>query len=505
MIGPFAPDSVLESGFSRFVEAIGKGRESGACSTLSACLSSRAVNPLHRPGLDDALRFESDCADLPYHLRAYYLSRHGKPFYFLGRRSGIKVFLPGERGHDFSRSARLIRDEISTETFRGGPRPATETYQVRVDRTSIVPGTIFFDPDGHALVVYRIRPDGAIHMLDSQPNGMLSIKRVLADLYEPGEHASGGGFRRWRPFLLERRGPSDANGGFHVVAAPDSALPDKATLADYGQRYRIRGKDAGYWKWVRARVAASDDRIDAVTEFADRVQQLCDDLVERSESVRKAVDAGYPTAPLPRLPTPPADLLGGRGSLEWQRFSTPVRDLRLRRSVLGLRDFVSDSLDSARRGERSDYLDAGSEAALRASYRRILEERLASASCAIGYVDSTGRPRRLTIDDVVRRMAHLSFDPAHCAEFRWGAVPWSKDRRAAEESKTCAIDETRLARYVAQAEARSKAERRARSGDDATTIAPDLDPFRAVRGEVEMGSRTRPIEGTQQADGEGGA
>ena len=55
-------------------------------------------------------------------------------------------------------------------------------YQTSVDRRGIRPGTMYYDPNGHVLVVYDIRPDGDILMFDGHPDNSLSHRRFSARL-----------------------------------------------------------------------------------------------------------------------------------------------------------------------------------------------------------------------------------------------------------------------------------------------------------------------------------
>src|ERR1700744_1231056 len=66
-----------ERGYSEFITAIG---ESG-CRTVNSCLHNPA-NPF-RASDPEGIEFRSDCADLPYVLRAYYAWKRGLPFSYV--------------------------------------------------------------------------------------------------------------------------------------------------------------------------------------------------------------------------------------------------------------------------------------------------------------------------------------------------------------------------------------------------------------------------------------
>ena len=67
-----------EKGFGDFVRAIG---ESG-CRHTDSCLRRRRQS-LSRQRSRNRFRFISDCADLPYMLRAYYAWKNGLPFSYV--------------------------------------------------------------------------------------------------------------------------------------------------------------------------------------------------------------------------------------------------------------------------------------------------------------------------------------------------------------------------------------------------------------------------------------
>ena len=87
-----------ERGYSEFIQAIGNAR----CGSIDRCLKS-AANPFAKtdpPGI----YFTSDCADLPYFLRAYYAWKRGLPFSYIsavsprGRTSDIRYTASGKIG-----------------------------------------------------------------------------------------------------------------------------------------------------------------------------------------------------------------------------------------------------------------------------------------------------------------------------------------------------------------------------------------------------------------------
>lgn len=256
-------DAAAEAEFGRWVQTLGRAVEAHRCRTLASCLDSPAVNPLHVAGRRST--FRADCADVPYILRAYFAWRRHLPFVHTaslraergpgGRYAFVNRPASTRRWSDYATPRRLLHDLGSTVHsgyFR--MRPETEdsdTYPVRVDRASVRPGTTFYDPDGHVLIVYDVRPGGDVRLVDGHPGGSFTARRFSAQL-TLGSSRQGGGFRNFRPVLLRRGTPT---------------RPRNAELADYDPvaqhdpaRWVVGGRQLGYHDWVRARLGAPSPR-----------------------------------------------------------------------------------------------------------------------------------------------------------------------------------------------------------------------------------------------------
>ena len=58
-----------------------------------------------------------------------------------------------------------------------------------------LPGTVFYDPNGHVLVVYEVTAQGEVRLFDGHPDNSLSHP-TLSARQELGPARFGGGFRR---------------------------------------------------------------------------------------------------------------------------------------------------------------------------------------------------------------------------------------------------------------------------------------------------------------------
>jgi hypothetical protein len=50
----------------------------------------------------------------------------------------------------------------------------TDLYPTRIDRKSIKPGSVLYDPNGHVAVVYEVEDDGRILFIDAHPDNSLT-------------------------------------------------------------------------------------------------------------------------------------------------------------------------------------------------------------------------------------------------------------------------------------------------------------------------------------------
>jgi hypothetical protein len=250
-------DAQAEREFGEFVAAIGRGVAEHRCGTLSRCLNNARVNPLHvqarRP-----LNLHADCGDVPYTLRAYFACRKGLPFMFArdtlyagrDRRYASRVRPAGQHRWTDFHTPRALFNAIASAVDSGFYRMATtvansDTYPTRVVRGAVHPGTVYYNPNGHVLIVWRIDADGTVHMIDGHPDNSITY-RTLNDRYPHGSRSDGGGFRNWRPLVGARGERYAANSEIHDIA--DEQYDRR--------RWTVAGLAVPFQRWVRARLIA---------------------------------------------------------------------------------------------------------------------------------------------------------------------------------------------------------------------------------------------------------
>ncbi len=454
-------DARLEAEYAEFVARLGDAVEARRCHRLAACLRDPTANLTYEPAVDATLDLHLDCADLPYVLRAYFSFKRRLPFGFVagtrgeGRdpRYAVGIAPTSYRTwRDYPTPRALLRGvvgQVHSGMYRMAPGvEGSDFYPLRVEPGVVRPGAIYYDPNGHVLVVARVRPDGAVYLIDGHPDGSLTWKRFSA-AFAIGTARLGGGFKAFRPLRLV---------GAEVTRATNAELSDFDGVGQYARRDDPGAPDGGgYHAWVRTALAQTGVAVDPFVEFREQLEAICGDIGDRVAAVEAAVAVGLAAGPHPDAL--PDNIYGTEG--DWEVYSTPSRDARLKAAVRQLRAFA-DGVATSAIGTlvlRALWWQAG-----------------ASAACQSSYRDSSGRPVALGLDAVVDRLFALSFDPYHCPELRWGAPPGSS------ELASCPDDDRKRSWYDAERRLRYRIDRAygvPTTLDDGPDQPPDVDPRRA--------------------------
>jgi len=461
-----------EQGWRDFIAAIG----TSDCTTLDACLHGKA-NPFagsDRPGFV----FQSDCADLPYVLRFYYAWKRGLPFSFVsdvrargatrdiryspgGNAVASRFEVPSGTMSGYQ-AIEKIRAAVSSATYRLHPDADDgDFYSPRLAPGSIQPGTVVYDPAGHVGIVYKVEANGRIHFFDAHTD--YSLTETVYDLrFAREKPAVGAGFKNWRPQRFEDG---------RIVLARNTEIADFSDEQFYGNGARPRdedwksgtftlgGEQLDYYDYLRARMAGGKLVFEPVAEMIATIWSNCSDLHYRAQAVQLAIAAGLENRPEPqRLPD---NIYGTQG--DWETYSTPSRDARLKTAFKALRDQVQRFVEMARRHD--PHIHYGGDDIVRDLLKAYDREtsfcRIATGSVTLAYEDA----RKL--------LFAMSFDPYHCLERRWGG--------------TCDDGPVKTAWYEAEQSLRNQIERTydARMGftlDELRAQPPVAAPDTDVRG-----------------------
>jgi hypothetical protein len=457
-----------ERGYSEFIAAIGNSN----CRTVDQCMKNPA-NPFartDRPGT----YFKADCADLPYFLRAYYAWKRGLPFSYISAvspRGSTRDIRYTASGNSIAARRDVLtgstsgldllvnlRNGISSAMFRLHPdMEGTDLYPVRIDRKALRAGSVLYDPNGHLAVVYKVEDDGRILYIDAHPDNSLT-RGTYGRKFVRASPGMGSGFKNWRPLRVEG-GTKTAEGvivGGRIVFAKNAEIPDYSTEQYFGNVARpesdrqwaqgpflLEGQQADYYDYLRAKMGGGSLAYEPVQELRNMMRANCEDIKYRAEAVDLAIARGIQLKGQP--PRLPPNIYGTEG--EWEDFSTPSRDARLKTSFKEKRDQVQRFVEWHAAGDRRiQYAGHDLIGELLAAY-----DQEANA-CVITYMRSNGSPMQLGYEEIRRRMFLLSFDPYHCIERRWGATDPG-------ELATCRDDGYKTEWYAAEQNLRNQIDR----------------------------------------------
>ena len=455
-----------EQDYRDFIAEIGKSD----CSTLDACLHG-AANPFAGSDPPGAI-FKSDCAELPYILRFYFAWKRGLPFSFesdLSARGAARDIRYSRNGNEVigrfdvpsgmtgMAAIARIRATISSASYRLHPDLETplepDLYSPAIRLESIRPGTIVYDPAGHVGVVFDIDAKGRIHFFDAHTD--FSLTEMTYDLrFARMKPSVGAGFKNWRPVYLvgaKQRADGVFVGG-HIEVAANIDIPDFSGEQFFGNGKRLNDSDwksgtfslngdaLDYYDYVRARMAGGKLVFEPVTEIRDMARSLCVDLHYRAQAVTLALAHSIQNRPEPtRLPE---NIYGTDG--DWEMYSTPSRDARLKVEFKYLRDTAQRFVEmAARHNVHLSYDGSDLPGDLLRAYDR------ETKYCRVTYANSDGSKTTLTYEEARQRLFAMSFDPYQCVELRWGDA----------NAETCGDDPFKRSWYEAEQPLRNQLER----------------------------------------------
>jgi hypothetical protein len=458
-----------EKGFGDFVGALGATN----CSSSQSCLRN-AANP-YRNTDQSFLDVDVDCAKLPYLLRAYYAWKNGLPMSYVDAVSGTggdlrytKVANRAVSRHDIidrgdginaPRAIQQMLESVFSGTYRTDANEKkgvlSDFYAPALQPGTIRPGTIVYDVNGHVGIIWKVDADGRAYYMDAHPDYTIT-RSVYGAQFGQSPARLGGGLKNWRPFQLvgAHRGKGGALLGGHMAYAENAQIADFSLVQYVGTepnksqdvtkaRFLYNGQELGFYEYVRVAVSGGRMDFNPVYELKATMGTLCNDLKDRAQYVDLAFADGIaPHAHPGRLP----NNIYGSENEEWETYSTPSRDARIKTAFAQFYKDMAQMIDLwVNRDPRIVYDGNNFKADLQRAYAQ------QSQACTITYLNSNKRPVAMTFDDMAKRLFLMSFDPYHCIELRWGAT--------GDERDSCPDAKNRVKWYEAEQRLRNQPDR----------------------------------------------
>jgi hypothetical protein len=477
-----------EKAYSEFVGLIGQAVEKRECHSFQSCLKHK--NNPYKGSDSNNLNVFADCAKLSYVMRGYFAWKNGLPFSVangVNRRNvsgndgnlrytpyGNVVtsrlnFLPSKSGSSwkFADAISTLNVAIPNSTYSANFRVHfdnsdsdalfTDFYPVTVDRDAIRPGTNIYDPNGHVAIVYKVTADGKIYFIDAHPDnsltsGLFGTKFVRSNPFQ------GAGFKDFRPLKLVGSTFDTAAGSYvggKIIPAKNAELKkfdivqffgtDRKPRPDWNKGpFVISGTTYNYYDYVRNQLSVGTLKLNPVTEITSLASDICQTTQDRVVAVNASIIVGIQNKAHPdRLPD---NIYGTSG--EWEEYSTPSRDARLKTSMVELKNLAAELFAKYNSHDpQLDYTGTNIKADMLNAYKAV------SNACNITYTKTNGQKVALTLDQVRARIFDISFDPYHCVELRWGA----KDPA---ELASCKDNSNKKDWYTAERVLRNQIERR---------------------------------------------
>ena len=389
------------------------------------------------PSKDTAVRLKPDCADFPYHLRAYFAWKLKLPFAFRSCRRGTVKRAP-RCSREYKTNMSIAQKQLVVRAFQhfaqrevGGtihsssPRTPpkderSDFYPVKLTRRGVRPGAIFADPYGHILVVQKWVPQqagkpGILFGVDAQPDKTVGRRRFWRGsfLFPEDDAVSGAGFKRFRPVWRKRDG--------EVRVFSNERIANSIDYGDYSLEQWENGKDAFYERMdalinpvPMSPKAAFDSALDALQEQIERRV-----LSVNAAEAYKAKTGG-------RLIDMPERAKIFQTAGAWEDYSTPSRDLRLLIAIQTVVDYPRRVVKYTKRFILPEGMTP--EAAQKTLEAGLMAD---AAKRTFEYTRTDGSKHTLSVADVLnrRQAMEMAYNPNDCPEVRW-AAPKDSDEYA---------------------------------------------------------------------------
>lgn len=481
-----------DKSYEEFIASIGKAKQAGVCHTTSDCIKSPIANPqFYNLNPDSLMDVFSDCADLPYILRAYFSWMNDLPFTYpveltqaplrsaeadvlmkqlndlyvqldkagLIKKQVIKRQIKDLRKKIYGGSGSDIRYNsggnkiVSKLYIKNGDNinkvlidvaNAISTATFRTDAANNTTGSNFRDTYPVAITKAAIRPGTVLY----DPNGHIAVvfdvtkngKVHLIDAHPDNSLTAITYGEKFSQTNVEIGGgfsnwrPFNVETGA-VEATNNEELPDYS-LEQFERKkpFEFNNIQMNFHEYVRNKLSQGALIYYPVTELNELMDEICHDIKEREMAVNASLAAGIQNQNHPdQLPS---NIYGTDG--DWESYSSPSRDARLKASIREGRQLMQKIIQGHKGGDKNvQYEGADLENDLQRTYEA------AAIKCTIGIKKSSGGVQTLTLNTILKNIFKLSFDPYHCVELRWGLTD-------AESLKSCNQSKEKIEWYNAE-------------------------------------------------------
>lgn len=480
-----------EKSYEEFVAKIGKAKQAGICHTTAACIKSPIANPkfynLNPAQLQDVY---SDCADLPYILRAYFSWMNDLPFTYpvsltqaplksaeadilLAQLNDLYAQL--DRAGFFKkqvikRQIKELRKRIyggSGADIRynsGGNKIVSKVYIKTGDNINSVLVDV-----ANAISTASFRTDAANNTTEKNFRDTYPVAVTKAAikagtvLYDPNGHIAVvyEVTKNGKIHLIDAHPDNsltaitygekfsqtnvEIGGGFSnwrpfSIESGVNATPNE-DLADYSleqferkKPFEFNNVTMSFHEYVRNKLSEGTLIYYPIIELNELMDEICHDVKERDMAVNTSLAAGLQNQSHPDVL--PSNIYGTDG--DWENFSSPSRDARLKASIREGRQLMFKMIQGHKNGDKNvEYNGLDLEGDLRKAYGAEVSK------CSIDIKKTNGSVQTLTLDSILNNIFKLSFDPYHCVELRWGLTD-------AESLKSCNQNKEKLDWYNAE-------------------------------------------------------
>lgn len=481
-----------EKSYEEFVASIGKAKQAGVCHTTASCIKSQIANPkyyhLNPTQLHDVF---SDCADLPYILRAYFSWMNDLPFTYpveltqAPLKTANTEILMAELNDLYAQLDRagffkkqLIKRKIKDLRKRiyggsgvdirynsGGNKIVSKVYVKNGDNINQV---LIDVSNSISTATFRTNAAGNVTNKNFRDTYPVAVTKAAIKagtvLYDPNGHIA---------VVFE----VTKNGKVHLIDAhPDNSLTaitygekfsqtnveigggfsnwrpfsvengvveatSNEKLADYSleqfeikKSFEFNNVRMNFHEYVRNRLSDGALIYYPVTELNELIEEICHDVKEREMAVNTSLANNLQNQGHPAIL--PSNIYGTDG--DWESYSSPSRDARLKASIREGRQLMIKLIQGHRDGDKNvQYSGFDLENELKKTYE------VATNKCTIDVKKTNGTVQVLTLSTILENIFKLSFDPYHCVELRWGLAD-------PENLKSCNQSKEKIDWYYAQ-------------------------------------------------------